>query len=86
VGPRAGMDGRKISSPPGFDSGPSSPKSVAIPTELPAHVKSKYTVLLTVDTEPVRECLLLKEKCYYCHQNSPCCTLFYNTLIQFNHL
>jgi len=24
VGPRAGLDGRKISSPPGFDSGPSS--------------------------------------------------------------
>ena len=25
VGPRAGLDGRKISSPPGFDRGPSSP-------------------------------------------------------------
>ena len=35
VGPRAGLDGRKISSPPGFDQGPSSPWSVAIPTELP---------------------------------------------------
>ena len=34
VGPRAGLDGRKISSPPGFDPGPSSPSSVAIPTEL----------------------------------------------------
>jgi len=32
---RAGLDGRKISSPPGFDPGPSSPQSVAIPTELP---------------------------------------------------
>ena len=32
---RAGLDGRKISSPPGFDLGPSSPQSVAIPTELP---------------------------------------------------
>ena len=32
---RAGLDGRKISSPPGFDTGPSSPLSVAIPTELP---------------------------------------------------
>jgi len=30
VGPRAGLDGRKISSPPGFDPGPSSPYSVAI--------------------------------------------------------
>ena len=35
MGPRAGLDGRKISSPPGFDSGPFSPYSVAIPTELP---------------------------------------------------
>ena len=35
VGPRAGLEGRKISSPPGFDPGPSSPQSVAIPTELP---------------------------------------------------
>ena len=25
VGPRAGLEGRKISSPPGFDPGPSSP-------------------------------------------------------------
>ena len=36
MGPRAGLDGRKISSPPGFDPGPSSPgSSVAIPTDLP---------------------------------------------------
>ena len=35
VGPRASLDERKISSPPGFDPGPSSPWSVAIPTELP---------------------------------------------------
>ena len=35
MGPRAGLDGRKISSPPGFDPGPSSPLSVGIPTELP---------------------------------------------------
>ena len=35
MGPRAGLDGRKISSPPGFDPGPSSPWSVVIPTELP---------------------------------------------------
>jgi len=32
VGHRAGLDGRKISSPPGFDPGPSSPQSVAVPT------------------------------------------------------
>ena len=35
MGPRASLDGQKISSPPGFDPGPSSPQSVAIPTELP---------------------------------------------------
>ena len=35
MGLRAGLDGRKISSPLGFDPGPSSPYSVAIPTELP---------------------------------------------------
>ena len=35
VGPRAGLDGRKISSPPGFDPGQSSPQSVATPTDLP---------------------------------------------------
>ena len=32
---RAGLDGRKISSPPAFDPGSPIPKSVAIPTELP---------------------------------------------------
>ena len=35
MGPRAGLDGRKISSLPGFDPEPSSPQSVTIPTELP---------------------------------------------------
>jgi len=35
VGPRAGLDGRKISYPQEFDPGPSSLQSIAIPTELP---------------------------------------------------
>ena len=35
MGPSAGLDGRKISSPPGFDPGPSSPYSVTIPNGLP---------------------------------------------------
>ena len=35
VGLMAGLDGRKISSPPGFDHGPSSPYPITIPTELP---------------------------------------------------
>ena len=38
MGPRAGLDGRKISSPSGFDHGPSSPD---IPTQLPG--PQKYT-------------------------------------------
>ena len=42
MGPRAGLDGRKNSSPPGFDPGPSSPWSVAIPTELPGPQISTY--------------------------------------------
>ena len=42
VGPRAGLDGRKISSPLGFDPGLSARSSVAIPTELPVpHVYGK---------------------------------------------
>ena len=35
MGPRDGMDGRKISSLPEFDPGPARPQSVAISTELP---------------------------------------------------
>jgi len=35
VGPRVVLNGRKISSPPGFDPGPSSSLSGAIPAELP---------------------------------------------------
>jgi len=43
VGPRAGLDGQKISSPPGLDPRPSSPLSVAIPTELPGPQIVKYS-------------------------------------------
>jgi len=35
VGPRVGLEGRKISSQPGFDPGSSSSLSVAVPTQLP---------------------------------------------------
>jgi len=35
VGTRADLDGRKISSPPGFDPGRPARSSVAIPTKLP---------------------------------------------------
>ena len=43
MGPRAGLDGLKISSPLGLDPGPSSPKSVAIPTELPGPLRINLT-------------------------------------------
>ena len=39
VGPRAGLDGRKFLSPLELDTRPSSPLSVAIPTELPGPLK-----------------------------------------------
>jgi len=42
VGPRAGLDGRKISSPPGFDPGPSTSYSDAIPIELPGPHRNEY--------------------------------------------
>ena len=42
MGPRADLDGRKILSPPGFDPGPPSPQSVAIPTELPGPQIARY--------------------------------------------
>jgi hypothetical protein len=56
VGPRTGLDGRKISSSPGFDPGPSSPQSVTIPTELPGPhlntciVRKKYHPTTTNST------------------------------------
>jgi len=46
VGSRAGLDGRKISSTPGFDPGPSSPWLVAIP----AHNDSGNVVQFTKHT------------------------------------
>jgi len=42
-GPRTGLEGRKISSSPGFDPGPSSLYSVTIPTELPGPFMLQYT-------------------------------------------
>ena len=53
VGPRASLDGRKISSPLGSDPEPSSPQSVTIPTELPgphnAGVSVKRTHFMRLD-------------------------------------
>ena len=56
MGPRAGLDGRKISSPPGFDHGPSSPQAVAIPTELPGpHIETYLGRMITNDAGCTRE-------------------------------
>jgi len=50
VGPRAGLDRRKFSSPPGFDRGPSSPQSVTILTELqgPQNLNIPYIIFSEV--------------------------------------
>jgi len=49
MGPTAGLDGRKISLSPGFDPGPSSPYSVAIPTERPStHTRREQRKFLGV--------------------------------------
>ena len=57
MGPRAGLDGRKISSPPGFDPGPSIPQSLAIPTELPGPHRCWYIFIFmyreSLDTKRV---------------------------------
>ena len=50
LGPRAGLDGRKISSPPGFDPGPCSQQSVATPTELPGPHTRGHTVGIMSNT------------------------------------
>ena len=56
MGPRAGLEGRKISSPKGFDPGPSSPQSVAIPTELPGpYLHTVHTAIL--QKRKTKQCL-----------------------------
>jgi len=69
VGPRAGMDGQKISSPPGFDPVPSSPQSVAIPTELPGPL-SKHGSCLIVLLNVADEDRLCVHPCYTHSLNS----------------
>ena len=49
MGPGAGLDGRKISSPPGFDPGPSIPLSVAVPTELPGPLQC-FVIPIIIET------------------------------------
>ena len=52
MGPRAGLDGRKVSSPPEFDPGPSSPQSVAIATELLG--PQYWNVVLGINGDQIR--------------------------------
>ena len=52
MGPRAGLDGRNISSPPAFDPGPCSPQSVAILIELPG----PHFLILPSFIQPVKYC------------------------------
>jgi len=47
VGPMAGLDGRKISFPPGFDPGSSNPYSVANRLSYPAHTTTATTTTTT---------------------------------------
>jgi len=47
MGPRAGLGGWKISFPPEFDPGPSSPLSVTIPTELPGPLAKYVTIQIS---------------------------------------
>jgi len=66
VGLRAGLDGRKISSLPGFGPGPSSPYSVAIPTELPGpHVRKYLSEFKSCVVQYVAGCKSLLEE--HCH-------------------
>ena len=48
MGPRAGLEGRKISSPPGFNPEPPARSSVAIPTELPGPHTHTHTICVCV--------------------------------------
>jgi len=59
LGLRAGLDERKISSSPGFDPGPSSPQSVALPFELPGplHDMVEYVNLNYYDPAISHFCL-----------------------------
>ena len=52
--PRAGLDWREISSPPGFDPGPTSPLPAAIPTELPGPLTRVHMNFLMRVTDTVK--------------------------------
>ena len=63
MGPRADLNGRKISSPPGSDPGQSSPYSVTIPTELPGpHLSYIFCIIFSPKYVMVNFTLELKKK------------------------
>ena len=68
MGPRAGLEGRKISSPPGFDPGPSSPTSVAIPTGLPGPQKDQCIKKKTGAQNTVKEMKQYQKSGYNMHR------------------
>ena len=75
VGPMAGLGGRKNSSPTGFDPGPSSPFSVAIPTELldPLHILHTHTGLVEMIVGVLTICHNMTQSfCYIPHRCSIC--------------
>ena len=73
MGPRAGLDGRKMSSPPEFDPGPSSSQSVSIPTELPGPQVFVYNYLISPNSTDTFT-LVKKIRKFFCN-------LRYNFLI-----
>ena len=82
MGPRAGLDGRKIS--PHRDSipGPSSPYPVAIPTELPGPPDFNI-IILRVTANPIPLCTSLNFYNHFYFINpkfhNHCLPLFFNT-------
>ena len=58
MGPRVGLYGRRISSPPGFDPGAFSPYSIAILTELPGPHFVGLLLLIDVMESTSRVCEL----------------------------
>jgi len=85
VVPRAGLDGRKFSSPQGFDPGPSSPWSVAILAELPGpHMYVRMYVCMYV-------CMYVfmyvcTYNCTMTWQHSILCQFYFSAFCLFLHL
>ena len=55
MGPRAGLDGRKISSPPGFDPGPSARRQSLYRLSYPAHKTTLCSHLILIFVSIINE-------------------------------